>query len=74
MTMLERVGLDLEEHVRRNGFSSYGDAARVMAKAMRDPNRKMVNAAFSKANVPAIAFLAAWRAGIDAILSEEDGE
>ena len=82
-SVIERVALNLlNRHRARHGLepatleamsdehrAEWVDDALAAIEAMREPTDKMIAAAFDEL-VPCHDFLAAWRAGIDAILSE----
>lgn len=69
MTMVERVARALEAKIGGSEFTSYGDAARAVIEAMREPSEQMLFAADWLEN----GTRGAWQAMIDAALSEEQG-
>ena len=76
MSKLEEIARALEEHVKRNGFSSYEDAALVAIRAMREPTDEMAERGSSSAEddlgirwgIGAVECATVYRAMIDAAL------
>lgn len=77
--MVERVAKALKERLEREQFFSYDDAARIAIEAMREPLPEMIGAFWRQKNCGTQEIgqtgsetndYAAWRAAIDAALSD----